>query len=282
MTSRINPIDGAEMVYVPEGEFHMGLSSSEADEFRSRTGTDPSSLQIMRPQRTVFLDSFWIYRTPITYGQYRKYCDAIRECEMPRNVVSRGKQRDIVMDDSYPVVFVTWSDAKNYCRWAKAHLPTEAQWEKAARGTTNKFYPWGDQWDNRKANFRVKEAEGPVPVEAFADGQSPYGALQMSGNVKEWCCDKFAPYGYDRTPFRSIFEYWKFQREKGIQDNAYVPIRNPRGPRSGSDRVVRGGGWGNANGYWAGLACYRGSWDPNNKSCDIGFRPVVRFEPDHV
>ena len=124
--TRINPKDGAVMVYVPAGEFVMG------DDQMPRSS----------PRRTVTLDAFWIYKNDVTVAQYRKFCQATGR-QMPQTPTWGWK-------DDHPVVNVTWDDAKAYCDWAGAALPTEAQWEKAARGTDGRMYPWGNEWDAGK------------------------------------------------------------------------------------------------------------------------------------
>ena len=277
MNATRNPIDGAEMVYVPANEFKMGLSEAEVAAFCANTGTNPSSMEIMRPQRVVALDAFWIYKTPVTFGQYRQYCQATRRKDMARNTiyVSSG---ELEMDDDYPVCNVTWADANKYCKWAGVQLPSEAQWELAARGTDGRLYPWGNEWEASRANFSRRTpatVEYPVHVNEYPGGISPFGALQMSGNVIEWCADNFAPYGFDAAPFKNILEYWSFRHANGTKDNAEPVLKNPTGPDKGFGRVVRGGGWGNANGDWAGLTAYRSSEKQTSSRRDLGFRPIL-------
>ena len=121
--TRINPKDGAEMVFVPAGEFIMG-SDFDTDE---------------RPPHAVMLDGYWIYKTEVTLGAYRKYCQQTGHATPP--------ETGWLQDDTHPVVFVSWEDAAAYAKWAGGALPSEAQWEKAARGTDSRIYPWGNEWD---------------------------------------------------------------------------------------------------------------------------------------
>ncbi|MBL8150516.1 MAG: SUMF1/EgtB/PvdO family nonheme iron enzyme, partial [Blastocatellia bacterium] len=155
-----NPVDDAQMVWVPSGEFTMGSNDHFKDE---------------KPQHAVFLDGFWIYKYPITVGQYRKF------------LASQGKQLPRLDNwewlANHPVVKVTWEDAYNYTKWAGVELPTEAQWEKAARGGDARIYPWGNDWN--KNNCAIKRKGGTVPIAALWAGQSPYGVLDMAGNVYE-------------------------------------------------------------------------------------------------
>jgi formylglycine-generating enzyme required for sulfatase activity len=198
------PADGAVMVYVPAGEFLMGSSDD-----------DPDAAPDEKPQHTVYLDAFWIDKTEVTNAQYRK-CVEAGACEEPR----------CWDDDRYsapdqPVVCVTREAAQAYAVWAGGRLPTEAQWEKAARGTDGRIYPWGDSaLDCTKANCG-RCAEGPLPVGSHPDGASPYGVLDMAGNVWEWVADWYAEDYYSRSP-----------------------DRNPQGPDTGDHLVWRGGSFG--------------------------------------
>jgi len=224
---RINPKDGAEMVYIPAGEFIMG-SNDRADE--------------EEPQRSVYLDGYWMYRHPVTVAQYRKFCSETRR-KMP-DPPSWGWK------DDHPIVNVTWHDAKAYADWAGVQLPTEAQWEKAARGTDRRAYPWGNEFDASKAvcGVRRRSEKSTAPVGSIPSGASPYGCLDMAGNVWEWCAD-----WYDEDYYRS------------------APNRNPTGPASGSRRVLRGGSWG--SNYSGNVrAALRDVCMPGGRYCGLGFR----------
>ncbi|MBM3496659.1 MAG: hypothetical protein FJX72_20420, partial [Armatimonadetes bacterium] len=195
---RINPKDGAEMVYIPAGEFIMG-SDGGGDE---------------KPRRKVYLDGYWMYQHEITVAQYRRFCSETGR-KMP-DAPSWGWKND------HPIVNVSWHDAKAYAAWAGVQLPTEAQWEKAARGTDGREYPWGSTFDSSKAvcSVRPRDENSTAPVGSIPAGASPYGCLDMAGNVWEWCAD-----WYDGGYYRK------------------APNRNPTGPASGTLRVLRGGSW---------------------------------------
>ena len=177
--------DGMTPVYVPAGEFSMGNDSGWDEE---------------KPIHTVELDDFWIDQTEVTNAMYAK-CVQEDSCAQPSNTAH--------FDDSnyanHPVVYVSWHDANQYCAWAGRRLPTEAEWEKAARGTDKRVFPWGDTIDCSLANYWGKEngcVDDTTPVGIYPDGVSPYGVLDMTGNALEWVSTLFARYPYDASDGR--------------------------------------------------------------------------------
>ena len=214
--------DGSIMVHVPVGEFLMGSKD------------DPDAADDEHPQHTVYVSEFWIDKTEATNAQYRN-CVEAGACRAPTTCDLGDPTYSDLSKTDHPVVCVSWQDAKAYCEWAGKRLPTEAEWEKAARGTDGRKYPWGDAFDCQRGNFDDeteidsyvvpggKGCDGYVrtaPVGSFASGASPYGVLDMAGNVWEWCQD-----WYDEDYYASS------------------PQHDPEGPSSGSRRVVRGGSW---------------------------------------
>ena len=273
-SKKINPIDGAEMVLVPAGEFQMAISDEQVRDFCKSGRPHPDSMEFMRPVRRVYLDAYWIYRYPVTFGQYRAFCKANAKFEVPSNVYTRFRLPDIVMADDFPICFVTWHAAASYCKWARARLPSEAEWEKAARGTDGRYFPWGNEFDAANANFRSELHGVPEPVHARPGGVSPYGAHQMCGNCRDWCEDRFAPYGKPNRPFKGPLDLWGYSHGPSPQTEPLLE-RNPHGGMLGGSRVIRGGGWANGNPRWAGLTTFRQGDNPTAKHMDLGFRPVL-------
>jgi formylglycine-generating enzyme required for sulfatase activity len=236
------PADGAVMVAVPGGDFPMGSPDGEGDDDE-------------HPQHSTYVDAFWIDRTEVTNRQFEQFVQQTGylsdvenagqswvclepdgTCEEVNGADWRhpeGPSSDISDRMDHPVVQVTWNDAAAYCQWAGVVLPTEAEWEKAARGTDGRIYPWGNGFDSSRLNYcddncpyDLKDAKaddgyaGTAPVGTYPTGVSPYGALDMAGNVWEWVADWYAEDYYGRSP-----------------------DRNPQGPPSGDQRGLRGGSW---------------------------------------
>jgi formylglycine-generating enzyme required for sulfatase activity len=179
--------DGAKMVLVPEGEFIMGLPAGEP-------GSDRS------PLRKVYLKAFYIDKYEVTNGQYHK-CVAAGGCKDPSLITDYApaffeagkKWYRMETMKNYPVVGITWRQAGIYCEWAGKRLPLGSEWEKAARGTDGRKYPWGNEWDGTRANWddggKTDSYKKLAPVGSFLRGASPYGAMDMAGNVREWVDD---------------------------------------------------------------------------------------------
>lgn len=165
-----------EWCHVPAGYFLMGSTNS-----------DPKARDDEKPQHRVYLSGYWISKYPITNAQYRQFVQAIghRQPDHWQKGYPQDKQ-------DHPVVYVSWSDAVAFCQWASGRtgqtvrLPTEAEWEKAARGTDGRIYPWGDRWQTGRCNNQDAGINGTTPVGQYPAGASPYGMQDMAGNVWEW------------------------------------------------------------------------------------------------
>jgi serine/threonine-protein kinase len=232
-STMISPIDGMQVIYVPAGEFVMGSDDRNANE---------------QPSHMIYLDDYWIDRTEVTNGKYAQ-CVADGVCRAPVSNSSNTQDQYYGSPefDQYPVIFVTWDDANTYCHWAGRRLPTEAEWEKAARGSDARICPWGnDAPSTNLVNFNWAIGD-TTPVGSYPAGVSPYGAVDMSGNVWEWVADWYDSNYYNNSP-----------------------IENPQGPSSGGRRVLRGGSWYYEVNYIR--AAFRFSADANSMLNDLGFR----------
>ena len=191
--------DGNTYVWVPPGEFMMG---SEAG-----YGGAQRPVHLVRITR-----GFWIGKYEVTNARYRSYCQATGRTFPPNSYQVAN----------HPVVYASWEDALAYCRHYGMTLPTEAQWEYAARGPDSRRYPWGDEWDPARCCHYGRRGRGgwSCPVGSFPGGASWCGARDMAGNVYEWCLDF-----YDEDYYRAS------------------PTDDPAGPETGSERAVRGGAW---------------------------------------
>lgn len=237
---------GSEMVFIPQGEFQMGCDPEHNGGF----SCPPDEL----PLHTVFLADYYIDRHEVTNAKYEE-CVKDGKCEAPKKVGSESQTSyyDNPAFADYPVIYVTWSDADAYCKYVGKRLPSEAEWEKAVRGTSIKTYPWGDSKPTCTLANVFNTASGSTcsgdtqVVGSYPDGKSQFGVMDMAGNVFEWVNDWYSDSYY-----------------KNASSN------NPTGPTEGTYRVLRGGGW-SSNGVFLRTASR--SYDPDfNNSKDTGFR----------
>ncbi|MBN2499068.1 MAG: formylglycine-generating enzyme family protein [Deltaproteobacteria bacterium] len=232
------------MVLVPAGPFWLGCDEPSDSECRKDE----------RPGRRIQLDAFFIDRHEVTVEDYRA-CVRAGACRPPRKSAT-FKYRytwDRADRSAHPVNNISWYKANAYCGWAGKRLPTEAEWEKAARGEKPRLYPWGDARADCRHTIMDDGGDGcgrdaPAPVCSLAAGHSPYGLCDMAGNVAEWVADRYASDAYRRAP-----------------------ERNPAGPSSGRKRVLRGGSYDDARRRMLRCSARRAA-DPDDVSSTYGFR----------
>lgn len=266
--TRTRPADGMIMVYVPAGNFQMGSSTGDNN---------------VQPTHSVTLDGFWLDRTEITVAHFKRFVAATgyrTEVEKEgKSWVFTGNTWEEVAGanwayprgteepapDNHPVVHITWPDAAAYCVWAGGRLPTEAEWEYAARSPQGYAFPWGNDFQGRRLNFCDQNcslgwADQSVndghryaaPAGSFPDGASWAGALDMAGNVWEWVADWYGPYSAEREV-------------------------NPVGPPSGEYKILRGGSWDLGVDFVRSFTRARDV--PSSKSDSVGFRCALTQTP---
>lgn len=234
--------DGSQMVLVPGGPYQSG---------------DPRQGQMKR----VNTPPFYIDRYPTTNSQFEWFVRSQQLADYPDRWRYKEDPQGIEKRANYPVVWVTWNEAFSYADWSRKRLPTEEQWEKAARGTDGRLYPWGNDSPENTAtsccNFlreAAKAKEQTTPIDAHPDGISPYGCYDMLGNVWEWSLDWFVPGRERPEPVDAL----------------------GKAPSSGAYRALRGGSW--ANPSWMVTIPFRSHLAPSARGATIGFRCVLPLE----
>ncbi|MBI5598607.1 MAG: SUMF1/EgtB/PvdO family nonheme iron enzyme [Deltaproteobacteria bacterium] len=221
--------DTGNMVYIPPGEFLMGSDDRLRDE---------------KPALVVYVEGFYMDRYEVANRDYKRFIDSTSRTP-PENWTKGLWPPD---KGNHPVIFVDWHDADAYCRWRGARLPREVEWEKAARGTDGRRYPWGNEWDMNKSNNPLRGHEGTEPVGSFEAGKSPYGLYDMSGNVWEWVDDEYLPHAgsdYASPEFGSKY------------------------------RILKGGSWWDCMFYGCGISAptfNRSFFDAGTKNDSFGLR----------
>jgi formylglycine-generating enzyme required for sulfatase activity len=241
----VRKLGDIEFVEIPAGKFLMGSRDD-----------GPGAYDDEKPQHTVEITRpYLIGHYPVTNAQYRLFAEA-----------EKTGWKTAAPDD-HPAVNVSWDDAAAFCKWwmvwhkaelspdIEIRLPTEAEWEKAARGEYGNEYPWGNEWDANKCNTGEGGPGTTTPAGAYsaAGGDSPYGAADMAGNVWEWCADWFD--------------------EKEYQRRAGKEVKDPTGPAKGQTHLLRGGAWNFNRGFARCAARYGGN--PDNRNVTLGFRVVA-------
>ena len=227
------------MVFIPPGSFLMGNAHGQNSEM---------------PVRQIYLDGYWIDKYEVPMAQFYAFIAATghRAPRLAGYLALASVDLSTLMEPDKPVVGVSWEDAKDYCQWKGKRLPTEAEWEKAAKGGQGqRQWPWGDTPDPGRANLDGADDhyQGTSPVDGFQSGESPYGLFNMTGNAMEWVNDWYQE------------QYYKF-----------MPPRNPPGPSIGDEKVIRGGSWHDSFRYAHTYSRFK--MYPEYRDVTIGFRCV--------
>jgi len=239
--------DGPEdMILIPAGEFIMGSDEEDREGKATEIGSRKPWYLDEHPRHKVALAAYFIDRYEVTNAQYKKFVGVSQRRPPPGwegGSYPSGQ-------DSYPVVGLNWYEAQDYCRWAGKRIPAEEEWEKAARGTDGRIWPWGNEFSGKRGNTGPSGIGGPRPVGSFEGDRSPYGVYDLAGNVMEWTASWYQPYpgsGYSSQEFGEQF------------------------------KVVRGDSWGEGGHYYLphfSRASFRLNVSPEERYDFIGFRCV--------
>jgi formylglycine-generating enzyme required for sulfatase activity len=251
---------GSRMIKVRASSFYMGSTVPDVLEAVAECAREPHGHRCKEelfanelPQHRVKLSAYWLDRTEVTVADYRR-CVELRRCDAPP--YADGARR--FDRPSFPVTLVRHQDAVAFCKFRRARLPTEAEFERAARGIKGRRYPWGTVYNSRAANHgrlgldRSDKTDGfaeLAPVGSFPAGRTPDGFVDLAGNAAEWVADRYAP---------------------GYADSATVDPRGPSGSGATSERVIRGGSFSSPGPWLRGSA--RDSAEPDSRSPEVGFR----------
>lgn len=217
-TIKISTKDGMTQIFIPDGKFIMG-------------GMDVYRENDELPAHEVYISAFWIDQVEVTNGMY-SLCVQAGDCRPPLEIHSDN--REVYFDSpgfqDYPVIYVTWYDANAYCQWAGRRLPTEAEWERAARGDDKRNYPWGDEWANEYNSNSQNFVGDTSRVGSYAEGASPFGVLDLAGNVWEWVADRYRPDYYSKSPSENpagpleseVFNTFRVIRGGSFQEDGFV------------------------------------------------------------
>jgi len=247
--AHVDPNKYPGMVYIPAGEFIMGTDPKKEKDYSPSLGFTNNPYHDEVPERKLYLKGFYIDKYEVTMGQYAEFTKATGT-EFPEAI----EKLDIEKYKNYPVSCVTWYDAAEYAQWANKKLPTEAQWEKAARGTGRRRYPWGNKIKKTSGNFSRK---GIFPVGTYKDDVSPYGVYGMAGSLDEWVVNWYKPYpGHNKDCVEDDSDFGE------------------------SYKVYRGGSWGGQEGHlhlfeYTSRVSHRGYENPYVVSNTSGFRCVI-------
>lgn len=256
-TEIIHPVDGALMVYVPSGWFAMGMNADEAERHAKSLGYKhyhEIAAEEWFPRRRVYVPGYFIDKHEVTLERWERFAVVTKY----RAKVAKTPETTTKDKSLFPAVSITWAEAQRYGNWARKSLPSEAQWEKAARGTDGRLYPWGNEaLSPERGVFCELKTNKPTGVQRVGSkpaGASPYGCLDMAGNVYEWTADWFEPYPNNPEAERML---------------SYTGHQNG---------CLRGGSFYHADHAYA--CAKRFGFKPDETYYHVGFRTVWQPPPD--
>jgi formylglycine-generating enzyme required for sulfatase activity len=249
---RVSEVDGKAMRLVPAGEFIMGTDRTDPENTHLKIGTVKPLYKDQRPEHRVHLDAFYIDEKEVTNREYKKFIDATQFPELPGHW-EEGAFPEGTGD--LPVTNVTWREALTYALWAGKRLPTEAQWEKAARGTDGRLFPWGDEYQKGWANVGIDGAKALAPGGSYPKDVSPYQVFDMAGNIMEWTASWYQPYPGNDYHFKKFGKEFKVLRGNGFQKGGHYFLEAYR------------------------YAFYRTEAKPDEYFENVGFRCVIPVTP---
>ncbi|MCF8720467.1 formylglycine-generating enzyme family protein [Nitrospina gracilis] len=214
----ISEVDGKEMVLVPAGEFIMGTDMTDPEKKHLKIGAVKPLFRDQQPSHTVHLDAFYIDKYEVTNREYKQFIESVQYHEFPAHWVNGMYMPD---QGDLPVTNITWGEALAYAMWAGKSLPTEAQWEKAARGTDGRLYPWGNDYKKGISNIGLDGPRKLMPVGSFPEDVSPFQAFDMAGNVMEWTLNWYLPYPGSDFEFKKFGTDLKVLRGNGFQEGGH-------------------------------------------------------------
>lgn len=279
------------MILIPEGPFLMGSTEQDIDKLLELDrNIEANRLENEIPQRKVYLNAYFIDKCPVTNTEYKKFIDSdgyaqkdfwsgdgwkyICQIKIPE---SNDLNSIVKSDDDCPVVNISWYEAEAFAKWAGKRLPTEAEWEKAARGTDGRIYPWGCEFDKTRLNCAEAENKKPTPVSKYTRGKSIYGCFDMAGNVWERTNDWYDSQYYRSAPNKNPQGPLNAEKNPyfGQPENVGISIYDLESSTKKEGlsgcKVIRGGSW-NGSGV-VHVRCVNRDYDePDYKNDTIGFR----------
>jgi len=286
-----------DMVLIPEGVFLMGSTKEDIEKLlKIDRNIEVERLGNEMPQREVFLSAYFIDKYPVTNAQYKNFIESGGYTQKPlwseagwqyliESNPLENNDLDAVLqgEPDCPVVNVSWYEAEAFAKWAGKRLPTEAEWEKAARGADGRIYPWGNEFDKTRLNCAEAKIEKATPVTKYPQGQSVYGCFDMAGNVWEWTADWYDSRYYHHAPDKNpqgpaaAEENPYFGRPEEVGISIYELKPSPTSKALSGCKVLRGGSW-NGSGV-VHIRCANRDYDELiYKNDTIGFRCARSLE----